>query len=99
MPWESPVVVSSDDHILDGHHRWAATKLWNKERPKDKKDMEAYRVPIPMKRLLKITNAFTDAVDEVKRKGKPKPEQKQEEKPEPEQKQEENPEPEEKQEV
>lgn len=67
IPWEEPIIVSKDYHILDGHHRWAATKLWNKNKNEDKK-MNAYFIPIDMKRLLKIANAFTDAVGEIPRK-------------------------------
>lgn len=26
-PWSSKIVVTEDGHILDGHHRWAASKI------------------------------------------------------------------------
>lgn len=26
-----PIIVSNDNHIIDGHHRWAADAIYNKE--------------------------------------------------------------------
>jgi hypothetical protein len=48
-----PVIVSKDDHIFDGHHRWLA--LLNRD-PKFR--MKAYRTSIPIRRLLTLASQF-----------------------------------------
>ena len=47
---EAPVIISSDNHILDGHHRWAALTSISAERT-----MKVIRVDLPMKDLLAKT--------------------------------------------
>lgn len=48
-----PFIVSSDNHILDGHHQWAALKKIN---PNFK--VPIYKLDIPMKKLLKVTHKY-----------------------------------------
>tara|TARA_R100000234_G_C4966845_1_gene164325 strand:+ start:44 stop:676 length:633 start_codon:yes stop_codon:yes gene_type:complete len=55
------VLISQDDYLLDGHHRWAATIIYNAKHPEDQKKMTVQKVMIPIKQLLKIANAYTDA--------------------------------------
>ena len=50
---EKPVVVSNDDHILDGHHRWLAD--YNKS---PKKSMKVLRVDMPILDLIHLTRSF-----------------------------------------
>lgn len=48
---EKPIIASSDDYIIDGHHRWlAATNT--------KVDVNVIRVSLTGKELLKLTNDF-----------------------------------------
>ena len=50
VPWSpnlNPIVISSDNHILDGHHRWAAMAMLG-----DKGQMKVIRVDLPMTELL-----------------------------------------------
>ena len=56
----NPILVSSDDYILDGHHRWAA--LWNRGEP-----VPFYRLNAPILELIRIAADFTDtgAVDAI----------------------------------
>jgi len=61
QPWEASVLVSKDNYLLDGHHRWAATIIYNTKHPEDQHSMTIEKVPIPIKHLLKIANAYTDA--------------------------------------
>jgi hypothetical protein len=56
-------IVSSDNHIMDGHHRWAATILAN---PKAK--VFGLFVSLPGEKLVGVLNAWTAA---RKQKGKP----------------------------
>ena len=50
-------VVSKDGYIIDGHHRWAAAYLSD---PKIK--LKCLVVDLPVKKLLEITNNWTDAM-------------------------------------
>jgi hypothetical protein len=59
-PWASSVLASNDGHILDGHHRWAATIVYNDKHGTDEK-MTINKVGMPIKDLLKVANAYTDA--------------------------------------
>lgn len=45
---DDSVIISSDNHILDGHHRWAALLTINPDR-----EMNVIRVDMPMRELLK----------------------------------------------
>ena len=48
---DKPIIASSDNYIIDGHHRWlAATNT--------KKDVNIIRVSLTGKELLKLTNEF-----------------------------------------
>lgn len=62
VPWEEPVLVSSDSYILDGHHRWAATLLTD---PGQK--MSAIQIDLPVDRLLAVANAYTDAIGNTRK--------------------------------
>lgn len=42
-----PIIVSSDDYVLDGHHRWLATHLLDKNH-----EMAVHRVDLPIRKLL-----------------------------------------------
>jgi hypothetical protein len=46
-PAEEDIIISSDNHILDGHHRWAALLIADPGRP-----MNVTRVDMPMKDFL-----------------------------------------------
>jgi hypothetical protein len=52
MEMISPLIVSNDGYILDGHHRWAALLAWDF---KDKKDL-------PIKIHVKIINLSIDEI-------------------------------------
>jgi len=60
-PGASPVLMSSDNYILDGHHRWAAQIL---RAAKDgvRAVMSGFKVNLPVKTLLEASNAYTDAM-------------------------------------
>jgi hypothetical protein len=59
-PWNGAVLVSKDNYLLDGHHRWAATIVYN-QKHSDNKKMTVQKVMVPMEHLLKIANAYSDA--------------------------------------
>lgn len=59
-------LVSSDGHILDGHHRWAATILASGKKGK----VGGYAANIPGKNLLRVLNILSKGSFEV-RGGKP----------------------------
>jgi len=61
-PWNGAVLVSDDNFLLDGHHRWAATIVYNALHPEDAKKMSIEKVGMPIKLLLRVANAYTDAV-------------------------------------
>ena len=46
-----PLIASSDDYIIDGHHRWLAAK--NTRRP-----LTIFKADIPMRELLELTLKF-----------------------------------------
>ncbi len=46
--------ISSDDHIMDGHHRWVATAMVDPSKP-----VGGYRVDFPGDKLIAILNAIT----------------------------------------
>lgn len=52
-PAKAPVVVSNDQHILDGHHRWAALVVMD---PSSK--IPVRRVDLPMRELLRRAHSF-----------------------------------------
>ena len=55
-------VISKDNHILDGHHRWAATTLNN---PKAK--IGGIQAELPIKQLIPILRAAGDALGNARR--------------------------------
>ena len=50
---DNPIVVSSDDRVLDGHHRWAAAA-------QDGDRIKVVRVDLPIKDLLSRAREFND---------------------------------------
>ena len=60
-------VISADNHILDGHHRWAATIL----RTGGDVDIIGTKVDLPIKQLIPVLRAAGDAYGNP-RKGEPK---------------------------
>ena len=50
----NPLITSSDFYIIDGHHRWLATKNIN---PNDK--IEVYQANITVQDLLALTLGFS----------------------------------------
>jgi hypothetical protein len=50
-----PLIASSDNYIIDGHHRWLATKNLD---PKDK--MVVLQANVKMNELLPLTLGFSD---------------------------------------
>lgn len=59
-------VISEDNHILDGHHRWAATHLRNPN-----VDIIGTKVMLPITQLIPVLRAAGDAYGNA-RKGEPK---------------------------
>ena len=68
-PWADSVLVSQDDYLLDGHHRWAATIIYNDKHPDDQQTMTIQKVGMPIQQLLKVANAYTDAAGATRHKG------------------------------
>jgi len=68
-PWNAAVLVSKDGFLLDGHHRWAATILYNSQNPDDQKLMTIQQVGMPIEQLLKVANAYTDATGGTRHSG------------------------------
>jgi len=62
-----PIIISRDNYIVDGHHRWATMLYFDL---KDKQDipilMEVYQVDMPIRDLLAIFEEFCDAWGECK---------------------------------
>lgn len=60
-PGKEPVLMSSDNYILDGHHRWAAQIL---RAAKDgiRATLAGFKVNLPVDTLLAASNAYTDAM-------------------------------------
>jgi len=55
---DNNILISSDDHIIDGHHRWAAALVLN---PDCK--LHCTRIEIPIELALPIINAILDAYE------------------------------------
>ncbi len=58
-----PIIISSDDYILDGHHRWMAAKLSGKE-------VQAYRIYLPILELIRVAMdlygiTYSDDITEI----------------------------------
>jgi len=59
---DTPIVVSSDDFVIDGHHRWAAG-LFLGLSPKHRNiKLKALRVDMPQEQLLDVVLAWNKAV-------------------------------------
>ena len=58
-------VISEDNHILDGHHRWAATQIRNPEA-----EIVGTKVMLPITQLIPVLRAAGDAYGN-QRKGEP----------------------------
>jgi len=58
----SPIIISNDNYILDGHHRWATLRdceMYPQNCSIKKKfKIDAYKVDMPIKKLLKKTAKF-----------------------------------------
>jgi hypothetical protein len=52
-----PIVISSDNRVLDGHHNWAAQILADQETGK-RTPMPVHQVDLPMSRLLAAAHEF-----------------------------------------
>lgn len=59
-PHGKTVLVSKDNYVMDGHHRWAAQILRAAE-DGIKATLKAQVVDLPVKDLLAVSNAYTDA--------------------------------------
>jgi len=55
------ILVSQDNYLLDGHHRWAATIIYNSRHPEKPKKITIQQIAMPIKQLLKVANAYNDA--------------------------------------
>lgn len=55
------IPVSSDNQVVDGHHRWAAAKVAGKS-------IQVRRLNAPIGKILEVANKFNDATG-IKRKG------------------------------
>ena len=60
---ENIYIVSSDNRIIDGHHRFLTTVLIN---PKIK--VNCLKIDLPIRELLPLTLAYTDAIGNVRNK-------------------------------
>lgn len=50
---DRPIMISRDDYVLDGHHRWMAYKIHKPDTP-----MRTIRINLPIRELLKKTFQF-----------------------------------------
>lgn len=56
-PSKEPIVVSNDDHVIDGHHRWLADFNTNK-------DSNSIRVDLPALELYRTAKEYCGALNE-----------------------------------
>lgn len=65
-PWTAAVIVSKDNYIVDGHHRWAATLMYHLEHKNDSDykqvKMKGTTIDLDIRTLLAVANAFTDSI-------------------------------------
>ena len=52
---DNRIVVSNDDYVLDGHHRWLADKM-------EERDCDAYRVDLPILELMRVAKEYENKV-------------------------------------
>ena len=55
-PGEKPILVSSDNHVIDGHHRWAGMKLSDPNQI-----VPVVRISAPIHQALAVARAFDKA--------------------------------------
>lgn len=56
---EEPIIISNDDHVLDGHHRWVA---------KHGKKIQAHVIDLPILELIRIAKEYAaDLKEETKK--------------------------------
>ena len=60
---ENIYIVSSDNRIIDGHHRFLTSVLID---PRLK--VNVLKIDMPIKKLLELTLAYTDAIGNVRNK-------------------------------
>jgi len=56
------IFVSSDDYVVDGHHRWAAQAAYALANGDGAADMDIQRIDMPITELLALANAYTAEV-------------------------------------
>ena len=56
-PSKNPIVISNDNHVIDGHHRWLADKLENRS-------CDAYVCDLPVLDLLHHAKIYTKQINE-----------------------------------
>lgn len=65
-PWNAPILVSNDNYVLDGHHRWAASLMYHlkyKDTPGYKQvKMNGTVIDLDVRTLLAVANAYTDTI-------------------------------------
>lgn len=61
-PSESPIIVSKDGYVLDGHHRWGALLLMNPDN-----QMKVRKVDMGIQDLLKAADPFSGAKKKLSR--------------------------------
>jgi len=54
---KKPIIVSSDNYVIDGHHRWLAALNKNRE-----SKVNVIKSSIPVKQLIKIIKGFDKVV-------------------------------------
>lgn len=52
-----PLIVSNDDYVLDGHHRWLAT-----HNDPDKSHVQAYVIDLPILELYRVAKEYTSSL-------------------------------------
>ena len=54
-----PLIVSNDDYVLDGHHRWLAV-----HNDPDKSHVQAYVIDLPILELYRVAKEYTSSLNE-----------------------------------
>ncbi len=50
---EKPLLVSNDNYLIDGHHRWTALRIMTKG-----KKIKVYRIDLPIRKALDVITKF-----------------------------------------
>lgn len=59
---KSPIFISSDNYVLDGHHRWASlTGADIEDGQLGDVQINALQINVPIKQLVKLANEFVDS--------------------------------------